>query len=476
MPPTIALLLWFILLVLLLFFDPAREKGASVALWVPVVWMFFVGSRLPSQWLGLQRSGIEAQVLQEGNPVDRLVFSVLILLAVVVLVSRSFHWGDLSRQNLALVAFLGFALLSVVWSDFTFIAFKRWIRDFEDYLAVLVVLSDPRPLEAVRTVVRRVCYLLIPLSIVLIKYFPSWGRGYSLWTGQVEYTGVATTKNMLGVVCLLSGMLFFWDTITRWSDRKDPAIKRVILINVAFIAMTLWLLSLAHSATSSVCLAIGCFVIVAAQSKIGTRHPGLLKTLGPATFFIYLILALGLGLNGKMAETVGRNPTLTTRTEIWQVLLSMHTNPFLGTGYDSFWLGPRLQYVWQRYGQINEAHNGYLQIYLELGLVGLFLLCSFLISTYRRICKRLEPVSAFGSLGLALWTVLLFYNVTEASFCGGFLWIPFLMAAVSVPEHVNAEDSATPPVASFSQRFAAIQSRKAVVRIRSLTHRPKVGW
>ena len=41
-----------------------------------------------------------------------------------------------------------------------------------------------------------------------------------------------------------------------------------------------------------------------------------------------------------------------------------------------------------------EAHNGYLQIYLDLGLIGLFLICTFLIATYRKICKRLKPLSS----------------------------------------------------------------------------------
>ena len=171
MPPSLALCLWFILLVALLRFDPAKDSKISLALWVPVIWMFIVGSRLPSQWLGVQ-TGQAAQALEEGNPVDRTISSVLILLAIGILMSRSFEWGSFFSRNFALMAFLSFALLSVCWSDFPFIAFKRWFRDLGNYLVILVALSDPRPLEAVRTVLRRLCYLLIPLSILLIKYYP----------------------------------------------------------------------------------------------------------------------------------------------------------------------------------------------------------------------------------------------------------------------------------------------------------------
>jgi len=66
MPPSLALLLWFILLVALLCFDPAKDSKISLALWVPVIWMFFVGSRLPSQWFGVQ-VGSAAQALEDEH-------------------------------------------------------------------------------------------------------------------------------------------------------------------------------------------------------------------------------------------------------------------------------------------------------------------------------------------------------------------------------------------------------------------------
>jgi len=47
MPPSLALFLWLVLLLLLLRFDPARDPETSLALWVPVIWLFIDGSRLP---------------------------------------------------------------------------------------------------------------------------------------------------------------------------------------------------------------------------------------------------------------------------------------------------------------------------------------------------------------------------------------------------------------------------------------------
>jgi exopolysaccharide production protein ExoQ len=436
MPPTLALLLGLILLLALLCFDPAKDSETSLALWVPLTWMFIVGSRLPSQWLGGQVwTGVKE--IEEGNPLDRTIFTVLILLAIGILMSRSFKWGDFFARNFALMAFLSFALVSVFWSDFPFVSFKRWFRDLGGYLVILVVLSDPRPLEAVRTLLRRLSYVLVPLSILLIKYYPNLGKQYTVWQGTAMFTGATTSKNMLGGLCLVSGIYFFWDTVTRWSDRKERRTKLIILLNITFFAMTFWLLDLANSATSRVCLVIGCLVIVAARSRTFKRHPSFLKGMIPGTFCLYLVLAFGFDMNGKLASQVGRDPTLTERTTIWKIILDMHTNPLVGTGYESFWLGPRLLRVWQAYPGINEAHNGYLDVYVTLGGIGLFLLVGFLIASYRTICKRITSSSALASLSLAVWTVLLFYNVTEAAFKGGLLWLTLLLGVIAIPERAQ---------------------------------------
>jgi exopolysaccharide production protein ExoQ len=434
MPPLLALFLWFVLLLGLLCFDPAKDSGVSVALWVPVIWMFIMASRLPSQWLGFQ-VGSATEALEEGNPVDRAIFFGLILLALGILISRSFKWDILFGRNLALMAFLLFALLSVIWSDFPFVAFKRWFRDLGNYLVILVALSDPHPLEAVRTLLRRLSYLLIPLSILLDKYFPSLSRQFNEWTGAGMYVGATTSKNLLGVVALISGLFFFWDIATRWSGRRERRTKRIILVNVAFLAMSLSLLISANSATCRVCMVLGCLVVVAAQSKIFQRHPGFLKVLIPSTFLLYLLLAFGLDLNGSMAGAVGKDPTLTDRTKIWAFVLGMHTNPLVGTGYESFWMGPRLEHVWHMagLGGLTEAHNGYLEVYLNLGIIGVVLVTGFLISGYQNICRQLKSAPRLASLNLALWTITLFYCVTEAGFRSGYMWAILLLATLAIP-------------------------------------------
>jgi len=438
MPPLIALFIWLVFLLGLLIFDPANEPNTSSALWIPVIFLFFAGSRLPSQWLGGQQ-GMSAQAFEQGNPLDRVIFSALILLSFGVLISRSLNWGAVIVRNRALATFLLFSLLSACWSDFAFVCLKRWIRDCGGYLMVLLILSDPRPLEAVRTVLRRLSYLLIPLSIVLDKYFPALSRSYDPWTGLSHYAGVTTTKNLLGEVCVVSGLFFLWDISMRWPGRHVKRTLRIILIDTALLALTLWLLVTAESTTAKVCVVLGALVIAGANTRFFRRHPALLKALIPGLFCLYLFLDFALGMNGSMAEAVGKDPTLTDRTKIWAFLLSMHTNPIIGVGYQSFWLGPRLETFWEfsGLGHINEAHNGYLEAYLELGIVGVSLLVWFLISSYRSLWRRARSPGSFALLGVTLWLALLFYDMSEAGFENTLLWVVFLIGAITPHERVR---------------------------------------
>src|SRR2546426_6753399 len=215
MPPSIALLLCSILLLWVFRYDPAKDERVSLALWVPLIWMVLLGSRSASQWLGPTTPISVTTALEEGNALDHGIYLVLIILALGILVARALNWRAVFASNSALILFLLFTLLSVTWSDFPLASFRRWIRELGNYLMVLVVLSDSRPLEAIETLLRRFLYLLIPISVVLIKYFREVGVGYSVWTGAAEFVGVTTSKNMLGVLCLISGLFFFWDTLRR---------------------------------------------------------------------------------------------------------------------------------------------------------------------------------------------------------------------------------------------------------------------
>ena len=98
----------------------------------------------------------------------------------------------------------------------------------------------------------------------------------------------------------------------------------------------------------------------------------------------YVVVTYGVG--GEALEAMGRNATLTGRTSIWQAVLSFVERPMIGFGYENFWMGERLNALRRMGG--NSAHNGYLEIYLNLGWIGVGLLTAIILTGYRNMIGR----------------------------------------------------------------------------------------
>jgi len=157
---------------------------------------------------------------------------------------------------------------------------------------------------------------------------------------------------------------------------------------------------------------------------------------------VLAVFATLLDESGALLRLLGRTATLTGRTEIWKAVLSFHTNQLIGTGYDSFWLGKRIEKVWEIIGYkgIAEAHDGYLEIYINMGWLGLATLAGTVLSGYRHaiILHRSDPMGA--SLKLSLITAALMYSLTEAGFrMMTPMWMALLLQLVWVPAGLQME-------------------------------------
>src|SRR5260221_673840 len=123
----------------------------------------------------------------------------------------------------------------------------------------MVLLSEVDPLTAIRIVFVRVSYVLFPLSVLLIKYFPAIGRTPSRG-GDALFTGVATHKNSLGLTVFVLGVFLVVDLwqMRQGRDRNQKTDER---IRYGMLAMGLWLLLICDSRTSLVCVMLGCLLI-----------------------------------------------------------------------------------------------------------------------------------------------------------------------------------------------------------------------
>ncbi|MCZ7636123.1 MAG: hypothetical protein M5U12_08860 [Verrucomicrobia bacterium] len=182
MPPPLALLLCtsFVLFLLRIERRQAADAGVTGAVWIPTLWMLLIASKPLGIWFGI---GGDAE---SGSSLDRVVLSGLGVAGVMVLARRHFDAVDALRQNQWLVALLVFMLLSTLWSDITFIAIKRWVRQALVVIMALLILSEPNPRLALESLLRRSIYILIPFSILLIKYYPALGGGIRAMVGATD--------------------------------------------------------------------------------------------------------------------------------------------------------------------------------------------------------------------------------------------------------------------------------------------------
>ena len=115
-----------------------------------------------------------------------------------MLANRSVAARKLIRANPVIVFCFCYCLVTIVWSDFPLVAFKRWTKAVGDFVMVLLVVTDKQPTIAFKRLLTRTSFFLIPLSVLFIKYIPDLGRVYGIWLGEAHYTGVTTNKNTLG--------------------------------------------------------------------------------------------------------------------------------------------------------------------------------------------------------------------------------------------------------------------------------------
>jgi exopolysaccharide production protein ExoQ len=444
--PYLATLVYAVGIAGLFYLDRDRSLRTSKALWIPVIWLWIVGSRAISVWLNMTpAAGLDVQM--DGSPLDRLVFGALLLVGIMVLLGRGQRSIVFAKASWPLLIYLGFCLLSVTWSDFPDVAFKRWLKAIGDLVMVLIVLTDENPTGAFRRVLTRVGFVLLPMSVLLIKYYPDLGRRFDPWFGTAFNTGVTTDKNLLGVTVFVISLGTLWHILTllRSKDRLDR--RRHLLAHGALFFLGMWLLYVANSATSQASFCLGAVLLLATNLRSIRQHPNRVHALVLMMMLFAGITAL-LGGTAGIARALGRKSDLTGRTQIWAVLMTVAPNPVVGAGFESFWLGPRKAKIWNAFpgNLLNEAHNGYLEAYLNVGAVGLGLILLILISGYRRAVAAFRRAPDLGGIMVSYVVAATAYNITEAGFrMLNPIWIFLLFAVLAASATVRVAQGATAP-------------------------------
>jgi O-antigen ligase len=389
------------------------------------------------------------------------------MIGLYVLSRRRCNWGIILRENAALTILLIYMLLSIAWSDYPFVSFKRFVKLFASVSMALVVLSEPNRVEAITTVIRRSAYICIPMSIVLIRYFRNLGVAFDYMGTSSSWQGVATSKNTLGQVAMTSALCFIWERVRRGNPKEGR------WIDFLYIAMSMYLLKGQEghiSMTSLSVFAVGLSVFLMLQRfKHRPAAAGLFFKVATGGIFALLTLVIVhsvVGFSedsmfGEMITTFGRDLTLTGRTEIWDDVYQIAArNPIFGVGFGGFWIGREANIPWNANMSwvLGQSHDGYVDAYLQLGWMGFFLLAAVFLSSIKRICQLFESDFEYARFCMVFFCVIIFVNITETTLLRGDhnMWFLFLVVILAAPRYAFAggaeeEPAVTPEIEAQSE-------------------------
>ncbi len=364
-----------------------------------------------------------------GTPLNYAINSAIFFISFALALKRPRALLRASSADILLTVLLGLALASMLWSDAPDTVFRRWVAllgttVFGVYLHLRYSLEEQLRLVGWGLAITLAC------SIVLFSPAKLSGDGYG---------GIFENKNSLGRMMALSTIIFTLLALVR-----RPRVTATVMGGLSFL-----LLVVANSSTALVVtLTILSLIPV---MRILSRDARLAVGLGGMT-----ILGLGIGLllisSNVSAATaiVGRDATLTGRTDLWQYVIEMiMRRPWLGYGYESFWLWelPWRVVVDEGAGwTAPNAHNGFLEVALALGFVGLGV---FVVGLLRGLVRGVRYLQRDpGPIGL--WPVLyicflLLYNLTEVNALSRntIVWALYVSALLAVaPKKTQAGQAA----------------------------------
>lgn len=427
----VVLLMALIFIGWLLWRELWRRPSLSAAVWIPTVLMMVLGSRPLSGWVvgGYDYSRGSASLL------DQSFFLFVLAGSLVIASSRGVNWVRFLGANLPLMLLYAYFVASIIWSDDPAGSAVRIVKDFGLLVVVGLIYSEKEPLQAIRAVFIRSACVLFPLSIVFNRYFPSFGREFSP-NGSMQLSGVTLQKNSLGEIVFVFCIFILWDYIDLpASSRRRGLLRGMPWDYVALLLMGIVLLKQSQSKTALVCLVLAAALSVRKGAFASrTVSMAVFAAVLSTPFLLFFTRSFG-DIIQPVVAALGRDMTFTGRTNIWDHITFETVNPMIGCGFWNFWQGPHgIEISREINWSIPTAHCGYLDIYLDGGVLGLVALLYVLVAYGRRLIKRGQE-GRIRVVGLAVLSTAIIYNLSESSFLRiGPLWFATVLMMVEFPQ------------------------------------------
>lgn len=268
--------------------------------------------------------------------------------------------------------------------------------------------------------------VVVVASLFAVILFPDYGISQDKHAG--DWIGLFVHKNILGLQMIVAIL-----TLAAGKPGSLPYWVRGV-----FLCLAGTVLIFSHSATSWIALAFVLALYPFLHLIRLNRRSAVF--LGVVSLPIITAIAAFLAFNYVfILESVGRNATLTGRIPLWAAVMdSIRLKPWLGYGYAAFWrqLGGDAQSVITKVRWFApHAHNGYLDLWLDLGILGLTLFACGLVAAF---CRAIEVFQFSSSRAerwpLAFLSLFVVYNCAESHLMRllSTLWIPFVVTYVAL--------------------------------------------
>jgi exopolysaccharide production protein ExoQ len=355
--------------------------------------------------------------------VENKIFWPALAAISVILIIRNWSRLTLAPHILCLFAYLALAGASILW------AFKPEFSLYRFVLEAAIVISIVLPAQvAVRNAdMMRGLFLCFAFASILNVFFVCNQSPIYLEGESIGYPGYFTFKGLLGECAAIAFLLSLREVLY-------PGFRRALGITVIITATYLMVLSQSKGSLGLALIApfLAGFTLVVGRSMRVSPAIVLL----PIPICYAVLSSVSGNLINRISYFIYGNYTLTGRTVIWDFVQNeIARKPFLGWGYQSFWLvGPDAPSIVEAPGWVKampSSHNGYLDTTLDTGYVGLALLVAFIFTTLHaigRVADR-DRARAWLLLSLALFVILV--NFIETTWMHGMdmLWLMFAVVA-----------------------------------------------
>jgi hypothetical protein len=341
-----------------------------------------------------------------------------------------YDWQMSWRRNWLVGVFVCYAMFSVIWSTNPMLTFYRSLDLLFATLAGAYIGIRYRP-TGLMSILFWFGAVMFTLSIAIVYYAPptgvmSWSPFFGAWRG------VYWNRNHLATLAALVGGILVCRIVAGYKTRNNLIVFDGLIYAVAWVV--LWY---AKSATGFLLAIIlhGCilaFLLWTKYSgKIDKRIYNLMRLLVVVTLIVALVnINFILGL-------FGRDITLTGRVGLWAFLVRevIPAHPWFGHGFGVLWASESFRvYVQQNIGWGDQpliGDNGFLDITLHLGVLGLGLLLLILVKAVKSAWgQAISTRSIEGFVPLLILVYALIANIPFSLFAETEVFIWMLVVTV----------------------------------------------